>query len=410
MSVVVAAVPIDDRIYSLDQDVRWGHPAAAEKFMSQGECGTVGALLDARHVLPPDGVCRAIGVAFSRSKEPRQAWDRDKALAATDQEPKGTLRDRVDQQLDLQGMQVLLMEAAAREAQLRVALREEEELHHCALHLLQQSNGDEEKNEVETLSRGFEDQAADMLELQFEMVNMKNQFDAQTSELRSRIEELTSELECSKTRYVILQARSHSEIAALRDELAVAREEASSFVAKLEELEVELHRCRISEAEAIQKVQELQTTVKVLQEFGQDDWLQGDLSRTRSDEEFLTPLKLELDSLDSCQDGAAVATPPKLEMCVSSVAGKDNPKGLGWGETLISAEVDLGLGVATLSVATWQLRSDFEAIVQQFLADNKVKPIFAEALVTYLEELEDNASSFPVVQQANLADLYCQYG
>merc|ERR1712113_1280646 len=80
---------------------------------------------------------------------------------------------------------------------------------------------------------------------------------------------------------------------------------------------------------------------------------------------------------------------PKRECGVDEMLGAPVPS------VLISIELDLGFSTATISVATWQTRNDFDAIVNSFLQENNVKLVFAEALVNYLEEVEREAVSFP---------------
>jgi len=63
-----------------------------------------------------------------------------------------------------------------------------------------------------------------------------------------------------------------------------------------------------------------------------------------------------------------------------------------------------------LAVAPWQTRSDFDAVVRSFLEQHRVKPLFARALVKFLEEVEAEASSFPARVRADLAAIHSRFG
>jgi len=78
---------------------------------------------------------------------------------------------------------------------------------------------------------------------------------------------------------------------------------------------------------------------------------------------------------------------------------------------LIAVELDLGMGrSATLNIAPWQTRSDFDSAVHEFLDQQRVRPIFAPALVQYLEQVETEAVTFPAKVKAELMDVYSRYG
>lgn len=78
---------------------------------------------------------------------------------------------------------------------------------------------------------------------------------------------------------------------------------------------------------------------------------------------------------------------------------------------LVAVDLDLGCSKsATLSIAPWQTRADFDDVVQAFLEEHRVRPVFASALVRYLEEVEAQAITFPAQVSANIADLYSRYG
>eukprot|EP00913_Durusdinium_trenchii_P009356 g8793.t1 len=84
---------------------------------------------------------------------------------------------------------------------------------------------------------------------------------------------------------------------------------------------------------------------------------------------------------------------------------------------LIAAEIDLGgsvddasRGPATLTVAPWQTSSDYKAVVQDFIRNYRLKPIFEDAVVRYLQELERTATTLPLFVKASLAEIYREHG
>merc|ERR1712187_928716 len=79
---------------------------------------------------------------------------------------------------------------------------------------------------------------------------------------------------------------------------------------------------------------------------------------------------------------------------------------------LIAVDVDLGLGKesAMLRVAPWHTAGDFDAVVKAFLEEHRVRPVFASALVQYLEDVEKQSATFPVSVRASIADIYSKYG
>jgi len=99
---------------------------------------------------------------------------------------------------------------------------------------------------------------------------------------------------------------------------------------------------------------------------------------------------------------------------VQSSAGPEDSTELDIGpalsDVLVAVEFELLSGPAVLSVAPWQTRSDFDGIVQSFLKQYNIKPLFASALVQHLEEVEAEAPTFPYRVKSSLADLYSRYG
>jgi len=80
-------------------------------------------------------------------------------------------------------------------------------------------------------------------------------------------------------------------------------------------------------------------------------------------------------------------------------------------EVLVSVELDLGAGkLATLNIAPWHTKSDFDEVVKAFLEEQRVRPIFAQSLVRYLVEVETHAEVFPVTAEASLSEIHSRYG
>lgn len=84
---------------------------------------------------------------------------------------------------------------------------------------------------------------------------------------------------------------------------------------------------------------------------------------------------------------------------------------------LIAVEIDLGGsgddtngGAATLTIAPWQTSSDYKLVVQDFIHNYRLKPIFEEAVVRFLQELERTATTLPLFRKASLAEIYQEYG
>merc|ERR1712048_1200712 len=91
---------------------------------------------------------------------------------------------------------------------------------------------------------------------------------------------------------------------------------------------------------------------------------------------------------------------------VNPIIATEDPFGPEVTSVLIAIELNLGNSTATLSVAPWQTRADFAAVVDAFLKKHKLRPVFAGALLQYLEELEAEATSFPVLVKASLSDIF----
>jgi len=207
--------------------------------------------------------------------------------------------------------------------------------------------------------------------------------------------------------------------------------------AALGRLRAELERSRSAERRALARVEELQTCVALLREFGNDDFMRRPRVSSSAPRGLMLPLaadglrrQADLDAsapapgqgfssppqfcppatpMQSASDGGgstAVGTP----LCLlgdASPSASSSPK---LPSLLIAVELDLGRTSATLSVALWQSCSDYPGIVAAFLQAHGVRPVFVGTLVRYLEEVEATAEILPVRLKANLADLHGRYG
>lgn len=198
------------------------------------------------------------------------------------------------------------------------------------------------------------------------------------------------------------------------DEVAVRelRERLKTTSARLAEMEVvagnlqqSCERSQMLEQQALNRVRELQTALALLREFGHEDFMQTKVA-VKTDAE--PSLALE-------ERHSLAATEPAISNELHSEAGQSPLNGMDrLAETrldvLISLELDLGLATETLIIAPWQTPADFETVVKEFLESRRVRPVFAEALVQYLTDVETKATAFPVMSKASLADIYSGYG
>lgn len=136
---------------------------------------------------------------------------------------------------------------------------------------------------------------------------------------------------------------------------------------------------------------ELQTSLAVLREFGQE--LRHDLCQSQS-----------VPSHAAKQEVPAGDAVPALSVNCDCTLDASMPS------VLIAVDVDFGMTTATICVAPWHTSADYDAIVRTFLEEHRVRTMFAPVLVQYLEDVEKQATSFPVTAKANLSDLYSRYG
>jgi hypothetical protein len=166
-----------------------------------------------------------------------------------------------------------------------------------------------------------------------------------------------------------------------------------------------LERSRLLERQAKERAQELRIQLELLREFGREDFMQPARAAAASN---------GVDNKGAGDSSMHDVTTPKGGM---SPVGRrksnelDDELGAALPSVLIGVELDLGLGrKATLTVAPWQTRADFDKIVETFLEDNRIKPFFKDALVHYLVDVDNEAEAFPATVHASLSDIYTNFG
>mmetsp|Transcript_52491 Transcript_52491/g.152835 ORF Transcript_52491/g.152835 Transcript_52491/m.152835 type:complete len:602 (-) Transcript_52491:53-1858(-) len=189
---------------------------------------------------------------------------------------------------------------------------------------------------------------------------------------------------------------------AMEDRAAVIEEQLATAHAEINDLKSALARSRLIERQAVERAQEYRTSLELYREFGAEFFADMPACKERSSPS--SPHGGQLDGEDAPMDGKDVG----FRRLVSE---GDDVGEVALRKVLISIELDLGAaGSACMTVAPWQTTSDFEGIVSEFLQEHKVKPLFADALIAYLEEVEAEAKTFPVYVQANLSEIFSAYG
>jgi len=217
--------------------------------------------------------------------------------------------------------------------------------------------------------------------------------DSRTATACEHVESLEAQLASMKDREKSLAAasrRAEEDGRNVQERLTVAEERLDSSEAKLCDLQAALQRSRLLERQAIERTQELRTKLMIIREFGREDFMNIDVP---------------CDGGDVHGNGNS-----GLNECIGAAGDLDEQLGAAVPTVLISVQLALAAGTATLSVAPWQTRADFESVVNAFLLEHRVRPMFADSLVRYLEQVDDEAVSFPVIVQASLADIYSRFG
>jgi len=168
----------------------------------------------------------------------------------------------------------------------------------------------------------------------------------------------------------------------------------NSAEAQVMELTASLDRSRLLERQALDRAQEYHSSLQLFREFGHEDFMAA------------------APRAESMHDDSVVIDDFPIRREPSLVDGELRP---AVPQVLMSVELDLGGRTekggkkATLTIAPWQTRADFDQVVQTFLQENRVRPVFADSLVRYLEQLEADASTFPVRVSGSLGDIYNKY-
>lgn len=320
---------------------------------------------------------------------------------------------------------------------LREELGRERELHREASHVLHglQAQRDEKvkdlQEELRNLSDGLAQKEEDMLNIQFSMAELQNrcvdqgvlveenadafqkaseelaekeealenamqkqqeliaQMNLVSGELQGQVTQLTKELELSKASKEQVQAaasRLESEKAVLLNEMQQIRSKAATDQEALGE------KMRQQEKEAQKKLEEFKQDLMQLSSCKDFDGQEGFKSRQQSG--------------DLDRQGPQFPAPGETELVSAMVPS-----------VLIAVEIDLGGsgddtngGAATLTIAPWQTSSDYKLVVQDFIHNYRLKPIFEEAVVRFLQELERTATTLPLFRKASLAEIYQEYG
>lgn len=276
-----------------------------------------------------------------------------------------------------------------------------------------------------------------------------------SSELEAKVAKLTQELDGSKASYQALQEQTCSVIRSLEthrdkliEELQKTKLEAAAEIsslkqqlqafqgsrqasedptfadglasaqAKISELSAKLELSRTLERQAADKLKEYKDSVQNI--------ASGRPSFAEMPASLRSP-RVSFGSRRLClgeDELASPRSPPARDFSGSSVpadedntperqTSNDGPAVIpAVASVLIAVEIDLGPGIgrATLTVAPWQTRSDFDTIVTEFLSHHRVKPVFTQAVVHYLEDIEKQATTFPAMVQASLDEIYNHYG
>jgi len=192
------------------------------------------------------------------------------------------------------------------------------------------------------------------------------------------------ELAAHKRRELVLQevAKAEAQRAMVtQDQLVSATDRLALAKEQLHDLASALQRAQFIERQALERAQEYRTSLELYREFGKDGFIQDEMSFPRPQSE-----EFSHEDPDKLADGNSLQS-----------------------RVLVAVDLDLGFATATLSIAPWQTKADFDVVVKDFLKEHKVRPVFADALVRYLQEVEANAVTLPVHVAANLVEIYSRY-
>jgi len=163
----------------------------------------------------------------------------------------------------------------------------------------------------------------------------------------------------------------------LQDQLVSATERMVLTDVQIHDLTSALERAQFIERQAVERAQEYRTSLEMYREFGREDFMLDEIGFPSPNHEDPQQISLR---------GAQVQrSSSRQENQEQPSSAKSSPSRLS--SVLLSVEMDLGFTTATLSIAPWQTKADFDTVVQDFLEEHRVRPVFKDALVRYLEEV-----------------------
>jgi len=236
-------------------------------------------------------------------------------------------------------------------------------------------------------------------ELKRARAETKATLERRATESEARFKQLEDEAAALRQRESDLAERLKAEVRGareLQERLLAAAERRTAAEARAKDSAAALERSRLLERQALERAQELRIQLELLREFGHEDFMQP----ARGPEVFAPPAR-----------AAEAIDAPKDEGKAKAKNAVDEKLGAALPSVLIAVTLNLGLSrTATLSVAPWQSRSDFEGVVQAFLEEHRIKALFKDALVRFLEDVDATVESYPANVEADLAELYTRFG
>jgi len=232
----------------------------------------------------------------------------------------------------------------------------------------------------------------------------KDQADRRATEMEAKIKQLEDKVVAQQQREASLADRLRTEQTVSRDiqeRVIQAREQQEIANAKAKDSIAALERSKLLERQALERAQEFRMQLELLREFGHEEFMKPTYN-TGTDEHGGSKAPDD-------DEAKAEFQPPARQSKASKAV--DQQMGAAFSSVLIAVELDLGLDrVATISIAPWQSREDFPEVVQAFLQEHRIKPLFKDALVEYLNEVDTQAETYPAMMKANLGDVYSRFG
>lgn len=260
--------------------------------------------------------------------------------------------------------------------------------------------------EVATLKEELRRREAASAELRSSLEKELNAFRL-VAELESRSRISTKDTyswhEAAKTDSERIRELQDSErIRELQDELGDTTQRLEAAEAQLPDLRAALERSRLLERQAREQAQEYCSGRELRRDFEKESFW---VAAPRRDSESFHETS-SVSSLPGALGRVFRGDGPPVASSSCSSLGPEVP------DVLIVAELDLGREAGTtavLSISPSQTRSDFEAAVRDFIHKHRVDPAMSVVLVRFLEELEAQATTFPVLVKASLEELQQRY-